>query len=298
MEKPKVIIVVGPTSSGKSDLAVNIAKTFNGEVISADSRQIYQKLNLGSGKITTEEKKGISHYLLDIIPPETPFSGNDFKELAHASMTEILKKNKLPIITGGTFFYIDILLEKIKPAPVHPNQRLREELETLETAELFSKLQKKDLAYSQKIDKNNRRRLIRALEILNTLDKIPEINTPSLDFSPLKIGIKIEKNILEQRIKDRLENRLEKGLISEVKNLLKEGVSPVWLTSLGLEYKFVTEYLNDKITLEEMKEQIIIKSRQYAKRQYTWLKRDKDILWFDFPLDFLKVKNSITDFLK
>lgn len=298
MEKPKVIIVVGPTSSGKSALAIKIAQTFNGVVISADSRQIYQKLNLGSGKVTKDEMQNIPHHLLDIIPPETPFSGNNFKELAKTATKKIQEKSKLPIITGGTFFYIDLLLEKIKPAPVPPNPTLRAELEKQETAELFSKLQKKDFAYSQKIDKNNRHRLIRALEILDTLDKIPEHNIFFPDFSPLKIGIKIEKEILEERIKTRLEERLDKGLISEVENLLKEGVSSSWLISLGLEYRFVTEYLEEKISFSEMKEQIILKSKQYAKRQYTWLKKDKDILWFDFPVDFAEVENTISNFLK
>jgi len=296
MEKPKVIVVAGPTSSGKSALAIEIAKVFNGEIISADSRQIYQKLNLGSGKVTTEEMAGIPHHLLDIIPPETPFSAQDFKSKAEKMTTDIIKRNKLPIITGGTFFYIDLLLGKTNSAPVPPNLKLRNSLEKLTTSELFKQLQDKDRDFAEKIDQNNRRRLVRALEILDTLTEVPKITSSTTPFSSLILGIKIEKEVLEERIKERLDKRLEAGLVTEVENLLQDGVSADWLISLGLEYKFVTEFILGKISFSAMKEQIVIKSRQYAKRQYTWLKRDKSILWFDFPVDFKAIEIEVFGF--
>ena len=297
MAKPKVISIVGPTASGKSALAIDLALLFNGEVISADSRQVYRELDLGSGKVTTEEMKGIPHHLLDVANVNHTYTGTDFVKDANLALSDILKREKLPIIAGGTFFYIELLKGGSQSAPVEPNPALRAELEQLSDEQLFAKLDNLDSERAQNIDSKNRRRLIRALEIIDSLGKVPTISKKESNYDFLTIGIKINKDLLKQRIEQRLSDRLEKGMIEEVENLLKNDISSVRLHDLGLEYRYITEYLEDKITYEEMKEKIVIKSLQFAKRQYTWLKRDKSIFWFDFPVTLNKIENTVNNFL-
>ena len=297
MTKPKIISIVGPTASGKSALAIDLALHFDGEVISADSRQVYRELDLGSGKVTTEEMKGIPHHLLDVANVNHTYTGTDFVKDANLALSDILKREKLPIIAGGTFFYIELLKGGSQSAPVEPNPALRAELEQLSDEQLFAKLDNLDSERAQNIDSKNRRRLIRALEIIDSLGKVPTISKKESNYDFLTIGIKINKDLLKQRIEQRLSDRLEKGMIEEVENLLKNDISSVRLHDLGLEYRYITEYLEDKITYEEMKEKIVIKSLQFAKRQYTWLKRDKSIFWFDFPVTLNKIENTVNNFL-
>ena len=297
MAKPKVISIVGPTASGKSALAVDLALLFNGEVISADSRQVYRELDLGSGKVTIEEMKGIPHHLLDVANLDYIYTGADFIKDANSAIFDILKREKLPIIAGGTFFYIELLKGESQSAPVEPNPTLRAELEQLSDEQLFAKLNTLDPERAQSIDSKNCRRLIRALEIIDSLGKVPTISKKESNYDFLTIGIKIDKDLLKQRIEQRLSDRLEKGMVEEVENLLKNGISPARLHDLGLEYRYITEYLEGKITYEKMKEKIVIKSLQFAKRQYTWLKRDKSIIWFDFPITLDKVENTVKNFL-
>jgi len=297
MAKPKIITIVGPTASGKTDLSIELALKFNGEVISADSRQVYKGLDVGSGKITKEEMRGVKHHLLDVTSPETNYTGADFTKDANNAISDILERGKLPIIVGGTFFYIELLKGRAKSAPVEPNPILRTQLERLSTEELFQELEKTDKNRAENIDPKNRRRLIRSLEIITALGHVPKHTITDSPYEWLNIGINIEKNLLQQRIEERLKNRLEVGMIEEVENLLKSGVSPQWLHDLGLEYRYIAEYLQNKITYEEMLNLIVVKSRQFAKRQYTWLKRDKTIDWYDFPLNLDKVEEKITKFL-
>ena len=297
MTKPKVISIVGPTASGKSALAIDLALIFNGEVISADSRQVYRELDLGSGKVTTKEMKGVPHHLLNVANLDYIYTGADFIKDANLAISDILNREKLPIIAGGTFFYIELLKGESQSAPVEPNPTLRAELEQLSDEQLFAKLNNLDPERAQSIDSKNRRRLVRALEIIDSLGKVPTISKKESDFDFLTIGIRIDKDILKQRIEQRLSDRLEKGMVEEVENLLKNGISPVRLHDLGLEYRYITEYLEGKITYEKMKEKIVIKSLQFAKRQYTWLKRDKSIVWFDFPVTLNKIENTVNNFL-
>ncbi|MEZ4104460.1 MAG: tRNA (adenosine(37)-N6)-dimethylallyltransferase MiaA [Candidatus Paceibacterota bacterium] len=299
MSKPKILTVVGPTASGKSDLAVELALRFNGEVISADSRQVYKGLDIGSGKITTEEMRGIPHHLLGVANPiSDTYTGADFLRDGRITLEGILGREKLPIVAGGTFFWLELLRGRKAAAPVPPNLTLRAKLEELTTEELFTKLQEKDVTRANNVDKNNRRRLIRSLEIIETLGKIPEVTQyTESPYDWIIIGIDIDKQTLEERIKNRLEKRLGTGMVEEVKNLLEKGVSADKLISFGLEYRYITEYLQDKITYEEMREQIIIKSRQFAKRQYTWLKADPDIIWKKFPITVNELEVEIKAFL-
>lgn len=287
--KPKIIVILGPTASGKSDLAVKIAKKFNGEIISADSRQVYRGLDLGSGKITKKEMENIKHYLLDVASPKRTFTVEQYKKLAQKTIKKILKKHKVPIICGGTGLYIDSLIYDYNFPQVPPDAKLRKELEKFPTEELFEKLQKLDPRRAQNIDRHNRRRLIRALEIINaTKHPIPSIDLfpgtilwDSTRYDILKIGISVTQEKLKQNITKRLYARLKAGMIEEVENLFKQGLSWKRLDDFGLEYRFISRYLRNLINKKEMEDLIIKESIKYAKRQMTWFKKDKNTYWIN-----------------
>lgn len=297
MIKPKIIVIVGPTASGKTALAIDLALRLNGEIISADSRQVYKELDLGSGKVSAEEMRGVKHHLLDTADLSQVYTGADFIHDANLAISDILKRGKLPIIAGGTFFYIELLKGTNQSAPVAPNPILRAKLETLSDEELFENLKQLDQERAERIDRYNRRRLIRSLEIIDALGKVPRLEKADSAFDWMTIGIKIDKNILSQRIEKRLNERLDEGMVDEVRNLLNSGVMPQRLYDLGLEYRYITEYLENKISYEEMKIILNTKIRQFAKRQLTWLKRDKDITWFNFPIETEKVVETTRNFL-
>jgi tRNA dimethylallyltransferase len=284
----KIIVIVGPTASGKSDLAVKIAKKYNGEIISADSRQVYKGLDIGSGKITKEEMEGVEHYLTDVTHPETTFSVQDFKILATKAIEDIKNKGKIPIIVGGTGFYIDVLVTDVSLPEVPPNLELRQKLETLSTSELVKMLEQADKDRSQTIDKNNRIRLVRAIEIATALGSVPKI-IPHQKYDPIFIGIQWPKEVLNQRIYDRLMKRLHQGMTDEVQKLHNDGLSWERLFSLGLEYRYVSLYLQGKMNKEEMIEKLFTAIKQYSKRQMTWFKRNKKINWVHGEEDFSEI---------
>lgn len=277
--KPKILVILGPTASGKSDLAVQIAKKNNGEIISADSRQVYKGLDIGSGKITKKEMRGIPHYLLDVASPKKVFTVSQYQELAKKALQDIIMRGKTPIICGGTGFYIDALIYDLKLPEVPPNKKLRQKLDKLTTKKLVDKLEKLDPQKSKIIDKNNRRRLIRALEIILVTGKpVPQLKK-NIKYNIVKIGIKKSPDELKELIKKRLFKRLKQGMVNEVKNLYRDGLSWKRLDDLGLEYRYVSRYLRGLVTKEEMVELILKESHKYAKRQMTWFKRDKNIIW-------------------
>lgn len=271
----KIIVIIGPTASGKSDLAVYLAEKFNGEVVSADSRQVYKGLDIGSGKITLDEMLDIPHHLLDVTNPKETFTVSDYQKLALKAIDRIVKKGKVPIIAGGSGFYIDSILYKQKFPNVPPNEKLREKLENLSTSQLFEKLQALDPARAETIDSKNRRRLVRALEIVQALGLVPESKMTE-NFKALVIEIDIKEEKLKDNIKNRLQKRLDEGMIEEVKRLHQEGLSWQKLEDFGLEYRYIAEFLQNKITKEEMINLIEVKSRQFAKRQRTWFKQYKN----------------------
>lgn len=276
----KLIIILGPTASGKSDLAVKIAKKINGEVISADSRQVYKGMNIGSGKITKKEMKGIPHYLLDVVNPKRKFSVAQYKKMALKIINKIFIKKKIPILCGGTGFYIQAVVDGIIIPQIKPDWKLRKELEKETTQTLFKKLKKLDSNRAKAIDRHNRRRLIRALEIvIKTKKPVPEFKTKPLPYPVLLIGIKREKEELKERIRKRLLKRLKIGMIKEVEKLHKSGVSWQRLEEFGLEYRFISQYFQKKINYQEMVLNIQKESEHFIKRQTTWFKRDKRIKW-------------------
>lgn len=280
MKKPKIIIILGPTASGKSDLAVSLALKFNGEVVSADSRQVYKNLNIGTGKITKKEMRGVPHHLLDVADPRQKFTAADYTTLAHQAIKNIIQKNKLPIVCGGTGFYIDTLLGAKQIPAVPPNLELRKKLEQESTEKLFAMLQKLDPERAKNIDAKNPRRLVRAIEICKALGKVPKFESRSTNYELCKIGIKIENEELKRRINKRIEKWFKQGLLKEVKNLHKKGVSWKRMGEIGLEYKIVSLFLQNKITKKELVEKMQTETSRYAKRQMTWFKKDKKIVWF------------------
>lgn len=280
MNKPKVIAIVGPTASGKTALSIEIAKKIKGEIVSADSRQVYIGMDIGTGKITPAEMDGVPHHLIDIADPVTVYTGSDFVKDAHEAIHSILKKSHVPIITGGTFFYIDLLRGKMQAAPVEPNEDFRNTLAHFKDDELFAQLQDKDPKRAASIDPFNRRRLVRALEVIEALGSVPDKVATDSPYEWLFIGLETKGNSLHDKIRERLLVRLEQGMVDEVKALQSQGVTYERLDDLGLEYRYIGQYLQGNLTYDEMVDELEVKIRQYAKRQMTWLKRDVEIEWF------------------
>jgi len=279
-EENRIIVILGPTASGKSELAVNLAKKFGGEIISADSRQVYKGMNIGTGKITKKEMQGIPHYLLDVTSPRRKFTVAQYKKLALEAINKAFKKNKIPILCGGTGFYIQAVIDGITIPEVMPDWLLRTRLNKQTTEELFEKLKRLDPQRAKTIDKKNKRRLIRALEIvIKTKKTIPPLQKQPLPYPVLMIGVKKEKAELKKLIEKRLLKRLAQGMIEEIKKLRKSGVSWKRLEEFGLEYRYIAQFLQKKTTHEEMVERLQKAIEDYARRQMTWFKKDKRIYW-------------------
>ena len=287
--KRKILVIVGPTAVGKSALAVRLAKKIGGEIISADSRQVYRGLNIGTGKITKKEMAGVPHHLLDVTDPKKQFSVADFVRLGSEKIAAIFSRNHIPIICGGTGFYISALLGEIKLPPAPPNLKLRQKLEKKSAVELFAILEKLNPARAAKIDRRNPRRLIRAIEIASEPSDTPcphPVDTACLQV--LKIGLTIPPDKLKEKIRARLLARLRQGMIAETKKSHRQGLSWKRMEELGLEYRYLAKYLKNKMSKNEMIEKLNTEIWRYAKRQMTWFKRDKIIRWFS-PNDFKKI---------
>ncbi len=272
VQKPKIIVVCGPTATGKSDYAVTLAQKNNGEIISADSRQVYRGLDIGSGKITFQEMQGIPHHLLDVASPKRVFSVVQFQTKARKAIRDIVKRGKTPIICGGTGFYIDALIYDQSFPLVKSNTVLRKALEKLTTAELAEKLHILDTERFETIDVHNRVRLIRAIEIATALGSVPKIEKKSL-YDVVWYYLDFPDEVLQKRIHDRLLKRLSQGMEDEVRHLHKNGVSWKRLEALGLEYRYFALYLQGTLSKETMLAQLESEIWKYAKRQRTWFKK-------------------------
>ncbi len=278
---PKIVVIVGPTASGKSDLAVLLAKELNGEVISADSRQVYRGMDIGTGKITKSEMQKIPHHLLDVASPTRVFGVAQYKRRAELAINDILNRGKLPIICGGTGFYIQALVDGLILPDVKADQKLRKKLSQVSTNELFLILKKLDPKRANNIDSKNSVRLIRAIEIAMSLGKVPQLKNES-KYTPLFIGLNVREQTLHERISLRLMKRMRRGMVSEVKHMIENGVSVKRMEELGLEYRFISRFLNKEMSKAQMLKDLETAIRQYAKRQYTWFRRDKRIQWIDY----------------
>ena len=284
--KKKVIVIVGPTASGKTAVSIELAKRLNGEIISADSMQIYQEMNIGTAKPSGEEQAGIPHHLLDVALPSEHFNVVKYQELATQAIETILAKGKLPIIVGGTGLYINTLVNGVEFADItHDDvytEALMKRYEKEGIDSLFDKLQSVDPESAKVIDKNNVRRVIRALEIYHVTGKTKtELDRESIKevkYDYRMFGLEWQREELYDRINQRVDLMLQEGLVEEVKNLSqKYEISNTAIQGLG--YKEVVEYLDGELTYDEMVEKLKLETRHYAKRQLTWFKRDKRIVW-------------------
>lgn len=280
MPLPTVVYVVGPTAAGKTGLAISLAQTITGEVISADSRQVYRGLDIGTAKVTTAEMAGVPHHLIDVTDINTVYTGADFLRDADAAISDIATRHRVPIVAGGTYFYVQLLRRQISPAPVPPDSTFRDTLSQLTTEELYLQLQTQDPARAHHIDPHNRRRLVRALEIVHVLGAVPP-TTPGVNpYHEIIIGIDYPKEVLQGRYSIRAKAWLQAGIVTETSDLLEQGVSRARLQEIGFEYELVLRLLDKEITEDEYVTQFVQKNWQYAKRQRTWMYKDERITWF------------------
>lgn len=293
MKKPKIIFITGPTASGKSNLAIYLAKKINGEIINADSRQVYKYLDIGSGKISKKEKKEVFHHLLSIAQPKRNYSLGRFLKDSEKAVKKILRKNKIPIFCGGTILYLKGIKEGWVLPKVKPNYKLRKKLEKKSNEELYKEIKKLDPARAKKLDPNNKRRLIRALEIIYSLGKVPKI-LKKQKYNLLLIAPFIKKEILFKKIKKRLEKRIP-GIIKEIKKLRKIGLSFQRIISFGLEYRWFGKYVKGEIDLETAREKCYLDILRFAKRQIRELKKIKGVIWLKNKKGLL---TTINKFLK
>ena len=285
--KPKVIVICGPTASGKTSLSVELAKKCNGEIISADSMQIYKEMNIGTAKVTPEEMQGIKHYMIDIVSPTERYSVAEFKVQAEKAIEEILKKGKTPIIAGGTGLYVNSLIYNIQYNDIKIDEEYRRYLEERVKKEglqsLYEEAKKIDFEAMKSISKNDQKRILRVLEMYHQTGKTKtelekESRKEEVKYDYKVYAINWEREELYKRINKRVDIMIEQGLIEEVENLLKKyNKFPTAMQGLG--YKEVVEYLDKKITKEEMIEKIKMETRRYAKRQITWFKKIENVKW-------------------
>lgn len=276
---PKLIVILGPTASGKTDLAIKLAKKFNGEIVSADSRQIYRQMDIGTAKPSRKEIKKIHHHLINVIKPNQEFNAAIYKKTAVKIIENIRKRGGMPFLVGGTGLYIKAIVDNIYFPKVPPNKKLREKLEKKTEKELFVIYKKLDSKGAKFIERKNKRRLVRAIEVCKATGKPfweqRKKGEPLFDI--LEIGIKLPKNKLKSRVKGRIENMFRLGLEKEIRNLVKKYYWIPPLQTIG--YQEWKEYFDKKINKEELKEKIKLHTLQFIKRQMTWFKRDKRIRW-------------------
>lgn len=296
--KIPLIILTGPTAVGKTELSIQLAKSLNAEIISADSMQIYKYMDIGSAKVTYDEMNNIPHYMIDEVYPDTPFSVSEFQRRASNYIDLINKKGKNVIITGGTGLYLSSLIYNMDFAKSDSDSKLRQELEEelkLKGPEfMHEKLEKLDPDAAERIHPNNTKRVIRAIEVCMNGEKMSDFSSDlkyNEKYEPIIIVLNRNREHLYQRINKRVDIMIEKGLVDEVKNLLDRGYSPDLTSMQGIGYKEIIKYLKGEYSFDEAIEIIKRDSRRYAKRQITWFKRYKEATWFDvesMPMDELK----------
>ena len=282
-------VILGTNASGKSELAIRLANHLGGEVISADSRQVYRGLDLGSGKITPAQAGTVKHHLIDVADLSDYFSLAQYQRAAYSAIDSISGAGKRPLLVGGTGLYISAIVEGYELVDVPPNEPLRAELEGLPLPQLVERIEKSDPEAASRIDKNNRRRLIRAIEIAAAGRAHSAARQCSARYNCLQLGLTWPREVLEARIERRLRDRLANGMIDEVAALRSRGVSDTRLEKLGLEYRYVTRYLRGELrTLDDLRLELGIAIRQFAKGQLTWFKRDRRIIWLDPFRDYFQ----------
>lgn len=301
MEKSKVIVICGPTASGKTKLSIELAKKINGEIVSADSMQVYKDMTIGTAKPTDEEMQGIKHYLIDFVSPDTRYNVAEYRKDALSAIDEITSKGKIPIVVGGTGLYVNSLIYEIEYPDIEFDLSYRKKLDMIAENEgldrLYEMAMKIDKKAMQRISINDKKRICRVLEIYHATGKTKtqmeiesRLNEPKYDY--LIFGINMDRDILYDRINRRVDIMIKEGLVDEVKNVMtKYRDFPTAMQGLG--YKEVVEYLNGDTTKEEMIDKIKMETRRYAKRQLTWFRKYEDITWINGLDDIQKNVNII-----
>lgn len=282
--KIKVIAIVGATASGKTSFSIELAKKIGGEIVSADSRLVYKGMNIGTAKPTEEEMQGIPHYMIDLVEPTSDYTAGLYKKQAKVVIKDIFSRGKTPIIVGGTGLYTDILLKGFDLPKIEPDKKLRNKLSNLSSEELYEQLETKDKESAQTIEKNDKKKLIRALEIITlTGKKLNEARgTSESEYDVEWIGKNFKREDLYQRINKRVDLMIEKGLVEETKELLnKYGRAYNIVNTIG--YKEISQYLDGVLSLDESIEILKKNTRNYAKRQLTWFRKNPDIKWDIYP---------------
>lgn len=304
MTKDKLIILAGPTASGKTVVSVDLAKRIGGEIISADSMQIYRGMDIGTAKITADEMQGVKHYLINVSDPKEDFNIVKFQNMVKCSIEEIKKNGHIPILVGGTGFYIQSIIYDIKFDKEEDNGNIRkvleEEYDKMGADFMYEKLKKIDSISAENIHKNNKKRIIRAIEyflinnaLISEHNELQRKKTSPYDFRFFVLNPK--RDILYDRINKRVDKMVEKGLVDEVKSLIESGLSIDNISMQGIGYKEIVEYLEGNIPLDKAVENIKQNTRHMAKRQVTWFKRERDVIYID-PFEF-ENNEKIVDYM-
>ena len=281
MALPKLIVILGTTACGKSGLGVELAKHVGGEIVSADSRQVYRGLDLGTGKVTAEEMDGVPHHLLDVVSPNQSYSVAEFQRDAYAAIDGTLARGKIPLLVGGTGLYVRAVAEGYAFPESQPNPALRAELEGRSTEELYAMFRAQTGHTLSGGEDKNRRRLVRTMEKLLSGDSLAE-SPRAPRYEVLQLGMTYPRDVLCRRIDERLQRRLDDGMIEEVARLRAEGASDAFLEGLGLEYRYILWYLTGKLSSrDELFDELGRAIKRFAKRQMVWFKKDRDVLWLD-----------------
>lgn len=301
MKAYNCIVILGPTASGKTHLACELAYVLNGEIISADSRQVYKNLDIGTGKDLEEylvKGQQIPYHLIDVAEPSAQFYLHEFTEKLKQAFVEILSKNKLPIICGGTGLYLDALKKDFSFTQIKENEVLRKELELKTKEKLLERLESYPAEFTKQVDRNSKKRIIRGIEIAEHFSKKGnQLSKADLPYKPYYIGINTDVEERRKRISERLRQRLDEGLITEVEMLLASGISHERLNLFGLEYKFVSSYLKKEITKEELFTRLQTAIFQFAKRQMTWFRKMEkegvEIHWVERQVELTKLLDKL-----
>ena len=304
MTKNKLVILAGPTASGKTSVSIDLAKRLGGEIISADSMQVYKYMDVGTAKISVEEMQGVKHHLIDVLDPKEDFNIVKFQNMVKCSIEEIVKNGHIPILVGGTGFYIQSIIYDIDFNNEDDNssvrKKLEEEYDTLGADFMYEKLKKIDSVSAQTIHKNNKKRIIRAIEFflknnepISSHNEVQRKKNSPYDYRFFVLNP--PRDILYERINQRVDIMLENGLVDEVKKLREMGLSMANISMQGIGYKEIIEYLNGEISLESAIENIKQNTRHMAKRQVTWFKREKDVIYVD-PFSF-ESNEKIVDYM-
>jgi tRNA dimethylallyltransferase len=292
----KIITIVGTNASGKSSVGLELAKKYNGEIISADSRQIFRGYDLCSGKVTDKERERVKHHLLDIVDVGDYFSLSDYQSLAYKEIDNIINRNKTPFLVGGTGLYINSVVYGYNLVDAGPDNEIREQLDLMTSEEIIDLIKEKEGNVPDFIDINNKKRLIRAGEIILLGKSLSETRANIPQYQSLQIGVTWDISVVRQRIEERLKTRLEQGMIDEVKKGIESGIDYNIYYNLGLEYRFIAQYLNNEFDgFNDFYEKLKIAIGQFAKKQMTWFRKDKTIKWLNMDDNYIKEASNLID---